>query len=452
MVDSSIFKAYDIRATYPDQINKEVAYQIGRAFVDYLKVEEVAVGRDMRISSDEIFEGLTQGINDGGAKVIDFGMIGTEMLYFGVGHFKLPAGIMITASHNPPQYNGMKLVREQAIPIGSNGGLYDIRDLVTSQNYQKTNAPKNIELKDVFAPYKETVKSVVDFSQFKNFKLVVDAANGMGGKIFDYFYDDMGFDVTKLYFDLDGTFPNHEANPIKEENTEELRKTVVEHKADLGIALDGDGDRVFFIDENGEYSSGYFLVATIAKEILKKFPGAPIVHENRLEWAIIDTVSGAGGTPLRSKPGYVFIKKIMREQDSPFGGENSSHFFYKPLYYADSSMLTIAIILRLLSETNMKMSEILQDYKAKYFTSNEINFKVKDADETLEKIKSAYEGKGYTFDATDGVTYQNERIWQFNLRKSNTEPVVRLNIEANSQEMVEKMIKELETQIGGERE
>lgn len=452
MVDSSIFKAYDIRATYPDQINKEVAYQIGRAFVDYLKVDEVAVGRDMRISSDEIFEGLTQGINDGGAKVIDLGLVGTEMLYFGVGEHNFQSGIMITASHNPAKYNGLKMVSKGAYPIGSDSGLEQIRNLLTERNYAPTNSPKEIERLDIYPEYKNKIINLIDLTNIKKFKIVIDAANGMGGKIFENVFGDLDLDIVKMYFDLDGNFPNHESNPIKEENTAELRKRVVEEKADFGIALDGDGDRIFFIDEKGEYSSGYFMVAIIAQELLKKYPGAKIVHENRLEWAIIDTLAQAKGIPLRCKPGHSYIKEMMRKEDAVFGGENSSHFYYKDMHYADSSMLTTAILLKLLSDTGLNLSELLANYKSKYFTSGEINFKVVDADEILNKIQDNYSSKGYVLDLTDGIAFDNDRLWHFSIRKSNTEPVVRLNIEANSQEMVEKMIKELETQIGGERE
>ncbi len=452
MIDPSIFKAYDIRATYPDQINKEVSYQIGRAFVEYLRVNEVAVGRDMRISSDEIYEGLTQGINDSGAKVIDFGMIGTEMLYFGVGHYNLPGGIMITASHNPSIYNGMKMVSKGAYPIGGNSGLDQIKETLIDKTFEHLGAPRNIEHVNVYPEYKSKILNLIDLSGVKKFKIVIDAANGMGGRIFENVFGDLDLDIIKMYFDPDGNFPNHEANPIKEENTAELRKRVVDEKADFGIALDGDGDRIFFIDENGEYSSGYFMVAIIAKELLKKYPGAKIVHENRLEWAILDTLEQAGGIPLRCKPGHSYIKEMMRTEDAVFGGENSSHFYYKDMHYADSSMLTTAILLKLLTEAGLTFSKLLASYKAKYFMSGEINFKVDDADKILEKILNHYTSLGFTVDQTDGIAFDNKRIWHFSVRKSNTEPVVRLNIEANSQETVEKMIKELEAQIGGERE
>ncbi len=439
----SIFKAYDIRGIYPKEINEDTAYTIGRAFVEYFKVKEVAVGYDMRISSPSLWEALTQGIADAGALIINLGMIGTELMFFAVGKFNFESGIMITSSHNPAEYNGLKLVTKGPIPVGADTGIYDFRDYVTKQNYKMLK--KDLEVRDLdpYAQFREAIHELVNLHNLPNLKVVVDAGNGMGGEMMSRIFSNTNLEIIPMYFEPDGTFPNHEANPTKEENVAELKKRVVEEKADFGVALDGDGDRAFFVDEKGEYSLGYFMVGILAKKILQKYPKSKIVHETRLKWAIEDSIREAGGIAVPYIAGHAYLKAKMREIGAVFSGETSSHFFYKDLYFADSSMLTIALLLELMKDTGKSLHQLLAEYKAKYFISGEINYEVDNANAVLEKVKKHYQAKGFEIDELDGVSVDKGREWRFSLRKSNTEPVVRLNIEANSQKLVGEKLKEV---------
>jgi len=446
ILDPKIFKAYDIRAIYPDQIDAEGAYRIGRAFVDFLNVKEVVVGNDMRTSVDVIKPALIKGINDSGAKVIDIGLTGTEIMYFTVGEFNFESGIMITASHNPPEYIGFKLVSKGAVPIGADSGIYDIRDLAVQSNYVYDDSEKsqNITNLDPIPKFKEKIESLVDFSNFKPMKIVVDAGNGVGGIIWDKIFDDTPFEVTKLFFEPDGTFPNHLADPLKPENVIALKNTVVENNADIGIAFDGDADRVFFMDGNGELSIGYYITALLSQIILKKYPGAKIVHENRNYWAIVDFVKEAGGIPVKSIAGHSYIKEKMREVNAVFAGETSSHLYYKDMHFAESAFLSVALILEKLSLENIDFYELVKPLKDKYFVSGEFNYKVSDADEVIEFVKHKYEKEGLTPDLIDGVAFDNNRKWHISVRKSNTQPLVRLNVEGESQKVVDKMKSEVE--------
>jgi phosphomannomutase len=446
-INPSIFKAYDIRGVFPEEINEDTAYTIGRAFVEYFKVKEVAVGYDMRVSSPSMWESLTQGIADADALVVNLGRIGTEVMYFTVGKFELEAGIMITASHNPPQYNGMKMVTKGSVPVGADTGIYDFRDYVAKQNYEMLK--KEIQVRDIepYAPFRVAINDLVDLHELPKLKVVIDAGNGMGGEMIERMFIGTNLEIIPMYFEPDGTFPNHEANPTKEENVADLKKRVVAEKADLGIALDGDGDRAFFVDNEGEFSLGYFIICLLSKKVLDKYPGAKIVHENRLKWAIEDTVKAAGGVAVEYIAGHAYLKAKMREVDSVFGGETSSHFFYKDLYYADSSMLTIALLLELLKDSGKSLHQLLTEYKSKYFISGEINYEVEDASVTLEKVKSHFESEGFKIDELDGVAVDSDRDWRFSLRKSNTEPVVRLNVEGKSQNLVDEKVKEVEKLI-----
>ncbi len=443
-IDPSIFKAYDIRGIYPSQIDEDGMYNIGYAFVECLKVKEVAVGHDMRISVPKLLPHLIAGINDAGAKVIDIGFIGTEVMYFAVGKFKFESGVMLTASHNPPEYAGLKMVKKESIPLDEKT-IKSIGDIAIrrSKIYRKRLTSPNIKKIDPFPEYKKAIYSMVKIKNLKTLNVVIDAGNGMGGVLVDNVFSNTPIKITKMYFDPDGNFPHHIADPLKEENTLELRKRVVEKKADLGIALDGDGDRCFFIDRNGRYSLGYYIVALLAEKVLKKYPGAKIVHENRLLWAIQDIIKQAGGIPVVSKAGYAIMRPLMRKIGSVFGGETSSHFFYKDLYYADSSMATIALILEILSESEKTLDQLLEPFRQKYFLSGEINYKVDDADVILSKVEKTYQSKGYEIDELDGIAVEDGRNWHFSLRKSNTEPLVRLNVEGKSQDIVDNKVNEV---------
>lgn len=447
IINPSIFKGYDIRAIYPQELDEDGVYNIGRAFVEFLGVKEVVLGNDMRVSVPYLRPHLIAGLTDAGAKIIDIGMTGTELMYFTVGKYNHESGIMITASHNPAEYIGMKMVRQGGIPLSGDSGIMDIRDLALKNKYQRLNLEPQISNFDPVPAYKQKVKSIANFDEFKPYKIVVDAGNGVGGIIFNKIFGDTNLEIIPMYFEPDGTFPNHEANPIKEENTTDLRKKVVEEKADLGIALDGDGDRVFFIDKDGNYTLGYFLVAILLKRILDKYPGAKIVYENRNKWAIEDEIDKYNGIPIKCKAGTAFLREKLRSEDAMFAGETSSHFIYKDMYFADSSMLSIALLLDIMSETGQSLDQLLKPFRNKYFMSGEINFEVKDADTTLEKIKEIYLSQGLELDEIDGIAFDKGREWRFSLRKSNTEPVVRLNIEGDSQEIVDQKVKEISALI-----
>ena len=351
---------------------------------------------------------------------------------------------MLTASHNPPEYAGLKMVKKESIPLDEKT-IKSIGDIAIrrSKIYRKRLTSPNIKKIDPFPEYKKAIYSMVKIKNLKTLNVVIDAGNGMGGVLVDNVFSNTPIKITKMYFDPDGNFPHHIADPLKEENTLELRKRVVEKKADLGIALDGDGDRCFFIDRNGRYSLGYYIVALLAEKVLKKYPGAKIVHENRLLWAIQDIIKQAGGIPVVSKAGYAIMRPLMRKIGSVFGGETSSHFFYKDLYYADSSMATIALILEILSESEKTLDQLLEPFRQKYFLSGEINYKVDDADVILSKVEKTYQSKGYEIDELDGIAVEDGRNWHFSLRKSNTEPLVRLNVEGKSQDIVDNKVNEV---------
>jgi phosphomannomutase len=447
-IKEEIFKSYDVRGLYPSEINEEACYQIARAYCEIYHPKIVVIGFDARNSSTLLYSSVVQGLADGGVEVIkNIGLTGTEVLYFATGELKADGGLMISASHNPGIYNGIKFCGFGATPIGLGSGLEKIRDLALSSNFEKINVEIRIEDVDIYPKFKSKLHSLINPSSVKKFKIVVDAGNGVGGIVFNKIFSDLNLEVIPLFFNPDGNFPNHEANPAKLENTETLRKRVILEKADLGIALDGDADRVFFIDENGDYSSGYFLVALLSSEVLKKYPQSKIVHESRLLWAIEDKVAELGGTSVLSKCGHSNIKKVMREVDSPFGGENSSHFFYKDLYFADSSMMTILILLQILTERGQSLSEVLKPFKEKYFTIDEINFEVSNSSETLHRIENYFLSQSCQISKIDGLVIDKEREWHLSVRISNTEPVIRLNAEAKSPEVLNKIVEEVKRLI-----
>lgn len=443
-MDPKIFKAYDVRGIYPTEIDESAAYKIGKAFVTHLQVKEVAVGYDMRTAVPKLLPFLHQGIADAGAKIIDLGLIGTELMYFSVGNFGYESGIMLTASHNPSEYIGMKMVKKGAAPIGIETGLKEIAELAQKIEESQTKQQIVLEKQDPYQAYRDKINSIVDLSKLEHKKIVVDAGNGIGGHIFEKLFSGTNLEVVPMYFEPDGTFPNHVPDPMKEENIVALSKRVLEEKADLGIGLDGDADRCFFIDETGQGFLGYFVVAILAELMLKKYPGSKIVHETRLYWAIEDKLKELGGIPVKSIAGHSFMKAKMREVDSVFSGETSSHFFYRDLYFADSSFLTIALILEMLQNKNEKLSEVMNKYKNKYFISGEKNYKVSDADSILNKIETFYSQKGFLIDKFDGIAIDNNREWHISLRKSNTEPLVRLNVEAKDQQTVSDILAEAE--------
>jgi phosphomannomutase len=422
-----IFKAYDIRGIVPDELQPELARKIGRAFIDYLGAESIAIGRDMRDSSPDFASALCEGAMAGGAKVFDIGMTTTDMVYFAVPHFELSGGAMVTASHNPKQYNGFKLVREGALALSGEAGIKEIKEWILSDREFPDKPGGGRVEKDVLPDYVRHVRSFIDPRLLKPLRVVMDAANGMAGAVAPAIFADLPLERIDMYFEPDGSFPNHEPNPLLEENRREVIDKVRERKADLGIAWDGDGDRCFFIDDGGEFVPGDFLTALLGEAFLLKEPGATIIYDARASWAVKDTVEGLGGSALMNRVGHAFIKKRMREERAVFGGEISGHFYFRENYFADNGMIPALLILELISKKGKKLSELLAPLREKYFISGEINSTISDVPAVLARLESLY-GDGRV-SKLDGLSVEYSD-WHFNVRPSNTEPLLRLNLEA----------------------
>ena len=463
-INSSIFKAYDIRGIYPQDFNEETAYDIGRAYLDYIrsaeKIEEpkIVVGRDARLSSPAIFKGLTEGIINQGADVFDIGFATTPMLYFAINFLGAQGGIMITASHNPPEYNGLKMDREKAIPISGDSGLDIIQEKVLGRNFAEGKNKQAILSESIKEYYIDflTKDAQIDFKG----KIVIDAGNGMTPLILPEVLSRLKIDYIPLYFDIDGAFPNHEANPLKEETLEVLKKTVKKEKALLGVAFDGDGDRVVFITEKGEVISGDFLTAILTENVLKNNPGGKVIYDLRSTRILVETIKKAGGEPIITKVGYPNIRKLMREQEAVLGGEISSHIYFPfqfPLgvSYFESGIYTMIKFLEILAKTKKKPSALLLPLK-KYVNSGEINFKVENKERVLSKIEEVYQ-KEAEFLKIDGLSVDVKRgkdwFW-FNVRPSNTEPLLRMILEASRKTIFDEELKNLSNLIaslGGTR-
>lgn len=439
-MNPSIFKAYDIRGIFPEDLNKDVAYNIGRAIVTYTKAKKIAVGMDMRTSSPEVKEGLVNGITDQGADVVDIGLVSTPMAYFASWKLDVDGSVMITASHNTSEWNGMKLCKKNAVPIGENDGMEEIRDLAIGGKFedvsQKGTVEENSELKQIYSDY------VSDFFKkgLGKKKVVFDFANSVGSldkEVYDRFPDDI--EPIYLFDELDGTFPSHEANPIKPETLKTLQEKVLSEKADLGIALDGDADRVGFVDEQGNIVPMDYPIALLAKEVLKKNPGSLILADIRSSNAVQEVIEEAGGKVNHCRIGHSLIKRQMRNEGAIFGGELSGHYFFEENSKAEMTALAAIFILNLLNETGKKLSELTQDIK-RYYHSGEINSDVEDKVGVMNKLKEIYkEGK---LDELDGIRIDFPDWW-FNVRPSNTEPKLRLNLEAKSQAVMEEKRDEL---------
>jgi phosphomannomutase len=437
-MNPDIFKAYDIRGTYPDQINEQDARAIGRAFVAYLKADRIAVGRDMRLSSPALASAFIDGAIGEGADVVDYGMIPTDLLYFAVAKDDLAGGVQITASHNPKQYNGMKMVREQAFPLSGDAGISDIRDMITSGRFPPASSRKgSVATRNVVEAYVNHVMSFIDPKIVKPFKVVLDAGSGMGGLIAPKLFERLPCKTTRLCFEIDGRFPNHEANPLIEENRRDITERVLAERADIGIAWDGDADRCFFIDGAGEFISGDFITALLAEAFLLKNPGATIIYDLRASYAIKDIAAQYGGTALMNRVGHAFFKKRMRETNAVFGGEVTGHYYFRDNFYADNGFIPALLMLELMSKKGKSLQQLVGPLKEKYFISGEINTKLAHMDlvpARLEEIAGHYkDGKQYTLDGVS-VEYPD---WHFNVRPSNTEPLLRLNLEATSQGLME---------------
>lgn len=437
--DTSIFKAYDIRGTVPEQLNEELAYRIGNALCGYLKPTAIAVGRDMRVSSDILFDSLARGITDAGVDVIDLGLVSTDGLYFAVGKFGYDGGVMITASHNPKQYNGFKVCKKEALPLSGQEGLDKVKEALENDIIIKSPQRGNIVRKDITADYAEHCLSFIDISVIKPFKIVVDAGNGMAGATLPPVFERLPLKVVPLFFELDGSFPNHPASPIELENLVELQKKIAEEKADFGVAFDGDADRMFLVDKNGKQVGGDMTTALVADNLLAKNPGETILYNLICSRAVPELIERKGGRPLKTRVGHALIKPLMKKHNAIFGGEHSGHFYFRNNWFADSGLIAFLVALELLSRSAKPLHEKIKEIDP-YFRSGEINSRVDSATEKIEAVAKYYSDGEQ--DRLDGLTVSYPDFW-FNLRPSNTEPLIRLNVEANSKGLLEKMVEEI---------
>ena len=433
-IDPAIFKAYDIRGIYGQDLTDEIAYRIGRAAAQYLNVSEIAVGRDMRLSSPQLAAALIRGITDQGVNAIDLGMTTTDELYFAVGKFNFSAGVMITASHNPGKYNGMKFCRAQAFPISLESGLADIRDLAISGNYAVPARKGQVIQKDVLDDFVQHALSFIDVSKIKPLKVVIDAGNGMAGLIMPRVFSHLPCELVPLYFDLDGSFPNHQASPIEPENMEDLQKKVREVGADLGAAFDGDADRMFPVDEKGNIVDGSMVTAIVSNSLLHKHPGSTILYNLIVSKSVPELVSSLGGTAVRTRVGHSYIKAEMRKLNAIYGGEHSGHFYFRDNWFADSGLIAFLITLELVSIEGKPLSELLKPLD-KGVRSGEINSVVNDVQGKLKALEEKFGKDAESVDHLDGITV-DYGDWWFNVRPSNTEPLLRLNVEANNRELM----------------
>lgn len=433
-IDTTIFKSYDVRGIVPAQLNEDIAYNIGRAFVEVLGRKNICIGRDMRPSGEGFIAALSRGATDGGANVTQVGMISTDAIYFAVGHYGFDGGIMITASHNPANYNGFKFCREEAIAISIETGLAEIRDKAMSGDFQDVAAKGTISHKDILEDFAQHCLSFIgDVSVVKPFKIAIDAGNGMAGETVPRVFGHLPCEVIPLYFELDGTFPNHPASPIEPENMVDLQKAVRDNHCDLGVAFDGDADRMFIVDEKGDLIDGGIVTALVGVDTLRVNPGAKILYNLICSRSVPEAIEKAGGVPVRSQVGHSFIKKTMRDEDIPFGGEHSGHFYFKRNWFADSGMIALMQCLSLFSRDNKPVSEIIAPIDTR-FRSGEVNSTVKDIPRKLQEIQDHF--KDAQIDHLDGVTIQYPNWWM-NIRASNTEPLLRLNVEGDTKALME---------------
>ena len=438
-----IFKAYDIRGVYPDQLDEETAARIGHAFARFTGSEEIVIGRDMRTSSPQLAAAFARGAGAAGATILDVGEVSTDALYFASGVLELP-GAMFTASHNPPRYNGLKLCRSKAAPIGGDSGLQEIKALAAEAPVAAEGSEK-VRREDILERYADHCRALVDPERLRPLKVAIDAGNGMAGKTVPLVFGPLPFEVVPLFFELDGTFPNHLANPIEPENLADLQRVVTEQDCDLGIAFDGDADRMFLVDDNARLIQGSTTTAMVAERLLRKFPGESIIYNLICSWTVPEVIRENGGNPIRTRVGHSYIKEIMAETGAIFGGEHSGHYYFRDNFRADSGMIAALIVLEALSESDRPLSEMLEPYD-RYFASGEINSEVSDQMESIERLSAEYsDGRQ---DRTDGLTVEYADWW-FNCRASNTEPLLRLNLEAKTQDLMEEKRDEVLALIRG---
>jgi phosphomannomutase len=438
VLDPSVFKAYDVRGIYPSQLDEDGAYRIARAYTAHFEPRSVALGHDMRLSSPSLAAAAAEGIADAGADVAALGLVGTEMLYHAVTELGLDGGICVTASHNPKEYAGMKIVRRGALPVGGDTGLAEIRALAEA-GFEPPAARGEIRTEDVWPSFVDKVLSLVDVDAIRQLRIVVDAANGMAGVMLPPVLEKLPqLDVVRCYFDPDGNFPNHEPNPLLPENREFIVAKVKQESADLGVAYDGDADRCFFVDDSGEFVPGDFATALMARAILEKAAGEKVIYDVRASWAVPETIERAGGVPLVNRVGHAFIKQRMRAEDAVFAGEVSAHYYFRDYSQADTGVVPFLVMLELVSRSGKKLSDLLRPYREQYFLTGEINTPVTDVPLKLQELKERYTAEGGRVSHLDGISIDFDD-WHFNVRPSNTEPLLRLNLEALSEGlMVEK--------------
>jgi phosphomannomutase len=434
-VNPDIFRAYDIRGIYPDDLNEEAGYAIGRAFVTFLQVDTVIVGRDMRLSGPQMFNAVTRGIMDQGANVINIGMVSTDQYYYACATLD-KAGIMVTASHNPAQYSGLKMVKKMPQLLSGDGGIQDLRRIVENDAYAKTSAKGSMSEMDLSGDFVKMVLGLVDAGALAKLKVIADTGNGMVGPILSRVYAQLpSIALTGMYLDPDGSLPNHGLDPLQPENRAELERRVVSDNADIGFAFDGDGDRFFTIDDRGHFVPGDFLTALMSLYYLEKYPGSTILYDVRASWAVPDLIKATGGTPLMERVGHAFIKARMAKENAVFAGEVTGHYYFKDFFFADSGIVPSLIIMEMMSRKKASLSELLAPLEAKYFISGEINTRISgDPGSKLQELAETFKDADIHWLDGVSVTYPD---WHFNARASNTEPLLRLNLEALSKDLME---------------
>jgi phosphomannomutase len=444
VLDPSVFKAYDVRGIYPSELDEDGAYRIARAYAQQFEPRAVAVGRDVRLSSPSVLAAVTEGLLDAGVDAVELGAVGTEMLYHAVTELGLDGGICVTASHNPKDYTGMKIVRRGALPVGGDSGLVEIRARAEAE-FGAVERRGRARTEDIWPSFVDKVLSFVDVDAIRPLRVVVDAANGMAGVMLPRVLERLPqLDVTRCYFDPDGSFPNHEPNPLLPENREFIVAKVQEECADLGVAYDGDADRCFFVDDHGEFVPGDFVTALLAQAVLAKAPGEKVIYDVRASWAVPEAIERAGGIPLVNRVGHAFIKQRMRAEGAVFAGEVSAHYYFRDFSQADTGVVPFLVMLELLSSAGAELSELLRPFRERFFLTGEINTPVADVPLKLQELKERYAAEGGRISHLDGISIEFDD-WHFNVRPSNTEPLLRLNLEALSEAlMIEKREEVLE--------
>lgn len=441
---SSIFKAYDVRGVCPDELDEDVARRIGAAFAEFSGASSIAIGRDARISSPALAAAIIEGVTSRGCSVVDLGLSSTDLLYFASGKLDVP-GVMLTASHNPARYNGMKFCLAGAAPVGEETGLSEIRATAESDPPGGSGAPGSVETLDLLPAYADHVLGFIDPTAMRPLKVVADTANGMGGLVVPAVMERLPVQLTHLYPELDGTFPNHPADPIDPANQVDLKAAVLSSGADIGLAFDGDADRCFVVDEKGQGISGSLITALVSRAMLREHPGSSVVHNVICSWTVPEVIREGGGTPIRTRVGHSFIKQVMAETGAVFGGEHSGHYYFRENYRADSGLIAAVVVMQELSRAGVPLSELLAPFH-RYFASGEINSEVADQQASIDAIAAAYaDGKQ---DMLDGLTVEYGDWW-FNVRPSNTEPLLRLNVEASDEDLLDRKTGDLLSLIRG---